>query len=657
MFRTFRFRLLFWFLVFSSFSFVVGGLSVLYLQTRERIQQRTEAVEQSYVMLLKSVRNQQDFFSYDTKSEMYCKTGVSQYLKQYEQYRDSTITLLELAQDNRQEFLLSNPEAMIPEVNRIDSLFMLLISKVKQRGFKDCNLEGEMRKDAHWLENLTEVSKADILTMRRHEKDYIIRNDMRYADELSELVDSVKVKVAFDEAIRKSKKDSILYFLDSYYIKFSQLVDLDQEIGIKDNLGLKGLIDKRIALLENRLGSAVQQAHLWAEDEFTRLTYIYGSIAILIVIAGLVSSALIANRLTGPLHELTEHITKFVSSEFELQERYPPSKSKDEIGSLTNNFLHMKQEVISTVTDFKKRVTERTKELEDAYVKMSRLNEANSRFVPREFLENLGKVSIEEVSLGDQVERDMTIVFTDIRQFTKISEELTPQENFDFLNEYYEGIVPIIKNNGGFIDKFIGDSVMALFPKESDQALKTVYAFEDFLMDLNQRRINTGRKPIKIGTGIHSGHLILGTIGHQRRLETTVISDAVNTASRVEGLSKYYDAKIVVTASTLALLENKDMYKHRFLDMVQVRGRSSSVSVYEFLTDRDTEKLASLSEYNEAIDLVAKKEIAEAAERFAILYEKNPNDKAVSILLDKCRHYLNEKLDTWQEVTQMRVKL
>ena len=656
MFKTFRHRLLFWFSVFIGFSLIIAVLAVFYLQRREKIVQRTEAIEQSYVMLLKSVKNQQDFFSYDTKNELFCLTNQSVYLDRYEQYRDSTLFLLEKAQESRLKIELSRPESLIPEVHEIDSLFMLLINAAVERGFKDCNLEGEMRADAHWLENISEIPRADILSLRRHEKDYIIRNEDRYVRQLSSLVSEIRSNLNSQQNISTVRKDTILFHLDRYHRKFTQLVVLDQLIGIRDNTGLKKQIDYRLATLEIRMGSAVQQAHLWAEEEYRRLTLLYGSIAIVLVAGGFLLSAIIARRVTAPLTDLTEHINQFVESDFELKEEFPAAKDQDEIGTLTNNFLYMKQEVISTVTDFKEKVEARTKELAAAYDKLSKLNEANSRFVPKEFLQNLGKDSIEEVSLGDQVEREMTVLFTDIRDFTSISEELTPQENFDFLNEYYNGIVPIIKNNGGFIDKFIGDSVMALFPKGADQALKSVYGFDDFLLKLNGKRAKIGKKPIQIGTGIHTGSVILGTIGHRRRLETTVISDTVNTASRMEGLTKHYGARIIGSAATLAILKKKKTYRHRFLDTVQVKGKSSTLAVYEFLTPQDEEKLACLEEYNHALQLVARKEIATAVELFAALNKSNPGDLAVKIMLQKCKDYLKNGTEAWQEVTQMFVK-
>ena len=123
-----------------------------------------------------------------------------------------------------------------------------------------------------------------------------------------------------------------------------------------------------------------------------------------------------------------------------------------------------------------------------------------------------------------------------------------------------------------------------------------------------------------------------------------------------KGLTKHYGAKIVGTAATVAILKNKKAYKHRFLDMVQVKGKSRTVAIYEFLTPKDVEKLACLDEYNHALELVAQKEIAAASERFASLYQENPSDLAVAIMLEKCKDYLENDKDTWQEVTQMFAK-
>ncbi|MEL6306374.1 MAG: adenylate/guanylate cyclase domain-containing protein, partial [Bacteroidota bacterium] len=410
------------------------------------------------------------------------------------------------------------------------------------------------------------------------EKDYIIRNEASYVDKFTELIGDIQKKLNDNQRISQIRKDTILSRLENYEAKFLQMVALDKIIGIKDNTGAKKQLDERIALAETAFGNIVQSAQLWAKKEFNKLTWIYLSLGIALFVFSAFLSALIAKRITQPLTELTEHITQFVDSNFTLETEHPVIRTKDEIGSLTQNFSYLKDEVINRLKFFKQKVDERTAELASANSRLRRLSKANSRFVPDEFLDHLGKKGIEDIQLGDHVEREMTVIFTDIREFTQISESLTPQENFDFINTYLSGIVPIIQKHGGFIDKFIGDSVMALFPKKPDAALVTVLEFYDFLEQFNQTQLEKGKPKIQIGTGIHTGDLILGTIGHKNRLETTVISDAVNTAARIEGLNKYYGANILGTDSTLNKLRHAKKFNYRFLDSVRVKGKTKTDS-------------------------------------------------------------------------------
>jgi len=507
-----------------------------------------------------------------------------------------------------------------------------------------------MRTDVHWLEEESEILTEDILSLRRHEKDYIIRNEMSYVEKHAALVEQLKAELTLRKDISAARKETILKYLDGYQDKFTRIVALDQLIGIKDNSGLKEKLDKSITNLEARFSEIVNLTQQWAEEEFWQLTLYFGLIALALVIVGVLLSALIARRITGPLTALTTHITRFVDSNFTLESEHPVAKTNDEIGSLTENFSYLKDEVISRMKFFKQKVEERTVELADANKKLLKLSEANARFVPIEFLENLGKESIEQVNLGDQVKREMTVIFTDIRDFTKISEAMSPQETFDFLNEYLNGIVPIIKNNGGFIDKFIGDSVMALFPANADQALKTVFQFDEFIASFNKQLVEKNKQPIRIGTGIHTGKLILGTIGHARRLETTVISDAVNTASRVEGLNKYYHARIIGTENTIESLKDKSLYQHRFLDNVKVKGKSHTIPVYEFLSSGEAAKCAYLDTYNKGVQFIREQDITNASEVFSLLAKAHPEDKAVSIFAAKCKYLLKNDGLTWDEL-------
>ncbi len=217
----------------------------------------------------------------------------------------------------------------------------------------------------------------------------------------------------------------------------------------------------------------------------------------------------------------------------------------------------------------------------ELYRRQAEMAKSLSRFVPVEFLEVLGKPSILEVRLGDAVEREMTVLFSDIRSFTEISEKLTPQENFRFLNSYLGRVGPVVRQHRGFVDKYIGDAVMALFPHVAEDALEAAVALQRHVASFNAERVHTQEPPLRIGVGLHFGNLMLGTIGEDERLEGTVISDAVNTASRLEGLTKTLGASILVSGPTMQRLRDRGRFAARFLGEVMLRGRSSRIDVFE----------------------------------------------------------------------------
>lgn len=141
-------------------------------------------------------------------------------------------------------------------------------------------------------------------------------------------------------------------------------------------------------------------------------------------------------------------------------------------------------------------------------------NASYARFVPKQILEFLGQSSIVDVRLGDQVQRQMTILFADIRSFTTISESMSPRDNFDFINEYLRTIGPVIRKYNGFIDKYIGDGIMALFPEKPEDAVKAAIEVQETLKDFNIQGKDKGRPDVKVGIGIH--RLILNA-RHRRR--------------------------------------------------------------------------------------------------------------------------------------------
>jgi class 3 adenylate cyclase len=206
-----------------------------------------------------------------------------------------------------------------------------------------------------------------------------------------------------------------------------------------------------------------------------------------------------------------------------------------------------------------------------------KLNKSFKRFVPAEFLKNLNKSSILEIHKGDFIQCKMAVMFTDIRGFTSLSEKIEAEEIFHFLNSYLESMEPIIHKYNGFIDKFIGDAIMALFP---DQVSSIKASIE--MLELSSSFKVFSNESVDIGIGIHYGELILGTIGSMSRLDTTVIGDTVNLANRIEGLNKVYGTKILVSEEVIKSI-NSESFIIREIDRVKVKGKNKSIFVYEIL--------------------------------------------------------------------------
>ncbi|MGL5192681.1 MAG: ATP-binding protein [Chroococcales cyanobacterium] len=274
---------------------------------------------------------------------------------------------------------------------------------------------------------------------------------------------------------------------------------------------------------------------------------------------------------------------------------------------------------------------------------LANINNSLRRFVPYEFLVFLEKESIVEVKLGDQVLKEMTVLFSDIRSFTTLSEGLTPKENFDFLNNYLSRVGPVIRQHHGFIDKYIGDAVMALFPERVEDAIAAAIAMQSEVTRYNGELIQSGQSPMTIGIGLHSGSLMLGTIGEEQRMETTVIADAVNLASRLEGLTKLYGAGILVSEQTLNQLVRPHSYRSRFLETVQVKGKQQPVGVVEIFNADPPEiqnlKTLTQADFAQGIILYQQKQFARAGENFTKILEMNPQDKPAAFYLKRCNLY------------------
>ena len=295
------------------------------------------------------------------------------------------------------------------------------------------------------------------------------------------------------------------------------------------------------------------------------------------------------------------------------------------------------------------------------HLNLLKINAAYGRFVPFEFIRTLGRDSILDVQLGDQVHGKMTVLFSDIRSFTKLSESMTARENFDFLNSYLRQVIPSVRDHHGFIDKYIGDAIMALFPSNPDDAVKASIDALQRLQDYNKIRSRDSRQIIQIGIGLNSGELMLGTIGDKLRMDGTVISDAVNLASRLEGLTKKYGVSLSISEHTLKGLENINAYHHRFLGKVQVKGKQESVSVFE-IYDGDPEeiiklKLETKDDFEMGLISYFERQFAESVGLFKKVLDINPDDKTARLYLERSAQFVVQGVDKdWEGIEIMDEK-
>ncbi|MGQ4647973.1 adenylate/guanylate cyclase domain-containing protein [Lyngbya aestuarii] len=279
---------------------------------------------------------------------------------------------------------------------------------------------------------------------------------------------------------------------------------------------------------------------------------------------GLLGAYILALHLTKPVKRLQISAAKIAAGNW--QHRVNIYRA-DEIGALATSFNEM------------------SSALQAMFSRLEKTLDSFERFVPGKFLTVIASDGIENIQVGVAATRLITILFADIRGYTSMSEQMTPMETFTLLNDYLACMGQVINEAGGFIDKYIGDAIMALFENEnSGCSLYAALAMQQRLKVFNEERQSKNQPIIKIGIGIHYGEVVMGTIGFTSRIESTVIGDAVNVAARVEGLTRIYDCGILVTEPVVSMLKEREAFHLRLVDdYVKVKGKKDSVAIYELL--------------------------------------------------------------------------
>ncbi|MFH0947946.1 MAG: adenylate/guanylate cyclase domain-containing protein [Elusimicrobiota bacterium] len=284
------------------------------------------------------------------------------------------------------------------------------------------------------------------------------------------------------------------------------------------------------------------------------------------------------------------------------------------------------------------------------------------KYVPSDLVAHLIRLNKEAVLGGER--KNLTIFFSDIADFTNISEKIVAEQVANYMKEYFAGVTNIIMKHSGTIDKYIGDAVMAFWgaPNDiTDHAYKASLAAlecQEFLLKMNNNLEKIGNPVLNTRIGINTGEVIVGNFGYEERFDYTVFGDNVNIANRIEDLNKIYGTKIIISESTYKLV--KDRIATRKIDMVCVKGKDICMSIYELVclnSSLSEEKKYFLDLFNQGIELYFHKEWNEAIMFLEKAKKLDPNDKPTKIIIERCKGFTkNPPSDNWQGVIFVREK-
>jgi adenylate cyclase len=271
-----------------------------------------------------------------------------------------------------------------------------------------------------------------------------------------------------------------------------------------------------------------------------------------------------------------------------------------------------------------------------------RMKSTMSRYMSAELAEKLMQST--EFSLGGN-SSIATMLFTDLRNFTTLSESLGPEGTVTLLNEYFSLMVDCIQNEGGILDKFIGDAMMAVFgiplihEDDPDRAVRSAISMMKTLRVFNERRSHEKLILIDHGIGINTDMIVSGNIGSEKRMDFTVIGDGVNLASRIESLCKQYGANVLISEFTFKKL--KATYRSRVLDKVIVKGKNLPVSIYEIIDFHDEQSFPNqievLNHFNNGIEYYHQTKWDKAITCFEQALKANMNDKPSQLYIQRCK--------------------
>jgi len=288
-----------------------------------------------------------------------------------------------------------------------------------------------------------------------------------------------------------------------------------------------------------------------------------------------------------------------------------------------------------------------------------RAHAASLRFVPKEFLSLLGRERLVDVRFGDHVEREMHVFFSDMRGYTALVEGKSKADAFAFVNQYIQQIDGAIRAHGGFIGNIEGDAVLGLFSGSADDAVGAAISAQRSLARLNEARARVGERPVQTGMAVHSGPLLLGTVGGEERLQCDVVGDAVNAASRIESMTKLYGARLLISGVTRERLRNG--LSMRMVDCVHAKGKQLPVTLFEVLdaqpADVRSAREATRGDFEAALAAYQAGRVEAALNGFRAVSARDPGDGAAALFVHRLERFARDGLPPgWSGVTQLEHK-
>lgn len=377
--------------------------------------------------------------------------------------------------------------------------------------------------------------------------------------------------------------------------------------------------------------------------------------AIILIVAVIVSLTLLllfSSQLTRPISTIVASMRKIIQSS-DLSERVP-IQYRDETGELAHTFNIMIGELDKAYSQIKSYAFQAVL----AQKKENKIRNIFQKYVPQELIDRFFE-NPEGMLVGEN--RELAVLFSDIRSFTSISESMRPDDLVNSLNRYFSVMVDIIMGRKGIIDKYIGDAIMAFFgapvhhEDEPFQAVMAGIEMTEALHGFNQKQQELGKPEFRIGVGINYGEVTVGNIGTEKKMDYTVIGDMVNLASRLEGLTKPYHQELIIAESLFPSIEGHLPW--RLLDTVAVKGKKRGVKIYTVRRQINKVEERGWARHNEAISRYYARDFAAAIEGFEGVLGLLPDDANAQMLLDRCRRYMDTPPpEDWDGVEVMTTK-